>query len=451
MFIEHSELTISKRQKRKRTLDYVEGGLEPYRKKPRVQSFTYENTSFDDQPINLSDLKKMDVAWMISTSMYESTPMWVGWNSRLTSDRLPKQKVFYMENICLPPTRNDVVLDTMKKSQQVAVEINQDYVIVHYDLAIAKNARAIQEVERPRFNNIFICFGGFHIQMAYFKALGYMVSDSGGPEVLIQSGVLGKGSLNGFVGGKHFNQFKRIHPLLANAIGQLHLQRFVEDLNVPLTNDVMNNLKNINKDQPSQEDIQKALNDPFIHEYMAYKEKTRAGEHGDTARFWMQYADCVDDYKMFSRACRTNDVDLFIYSLGQMIPMYFAAGQPNYSRWMVCLVLDLLNAPSAVKDMLAEGALSVRRSSQTFARYPVDLTLEQTVNADAASRKTGITAFSTSESARKRWMVTRTARSAVIGNLLKMTGMKQSDDTRKEWKHARIARDHKDIKVVMMR
>ncbi len=119
--------------------------------------------------------------------MYEST----GWNSRLTFDRLPKQKVYYMENICLPHTRNDVVLETMKKSQQVAVEVNQDYVIVHYDLAIAKNARAIQEVERPRFNNIFICFGGFHIQMAYFKALGYMVSDSGGPEVLIQSGVLG--------------------------------------------------------------------------------------------------------------------------------------------------------------------------------------------------------------------------------------------------------------------
>ena len=84
---------------------------------------------------------------------------------------------------------------------------------------------------------------------------------------------------------KYFNGCKRIRPLLANAISQLHLQRFVEDLNVPLTNDVMTNLKNINKDQLSQEDIQKALNDRFINEYMTYKEKTRAGEHGDTARF----------------------------------------------------------------------------------------------------------------------------------------------------------------------
>lgn len=43
--------------------------------------------------------------------------------------------------------------------------------------------------------------------------------------------------------------------------------------------------------------------------------------------------------------------------------------------------------------MLLAGAFSVQRSSNTFTRTPVDLTLEQTVNADAASHMTGNAAF----------------------------------------------------------
>ena len=53
--------------------------------------------------------------------------------------------------------------------------------------------------------------------------------------------------------------------------------------------------------------------------------------------------------------------------------------------------------------MLENGGSAVKRTTKIFfARAPVDLTLEQTVNADAASRLTGIAAFSQSVGARKR-------------------------------------------------
>ena len=60
------------------------------------------------------------------------------------------------------------------------------------------------------------------------------------------------------------------------------------------------------------------------------------------------------------------------------------------------------------------GALSVRRSRPAFSRSSVDITLEQTINRDAASRQTGITAFTQNVSARKRWTVTRFFRGAII-------------------------------------
>ena len=54
----------------------------------------------------------------------------------------------------------------------------------------------------------------------------------------------------------------------------------------------------------------------------------------------------------------------------------------------------------------------------------MDLTLEQTVNADAASRLTRIASFSKSVSARRRWMVTRSVRSELVSHLMEKSGQK---------------------------
>ncbi len=65
--------------------------------------------------------------------------------------------------------------------------------VVHYDLAIAKPALQIQSLEAPRFDNLFVAFGPFHICLAYFGALGHLITSSGGPEVLVECDVLAAG------------------------------------------------------------------------------------------------------------------------------------------------------------------------------------------------------------------------------------------------------------------
>ncbi len=130
----------------------------------------------------------------------------------------------------------------------------------------------------------------------------------------------------------------------------------------------------------------------------------------------MCYVQLVHLFLLFSRACKTNDVDLFLHGLGHMLPVFFAGNRPNYARWMVRYHLNLVNMDKThpgVQRVLENGALSVRRTKKTFSRTPVDMTLEQTVNADAASRLTGVGSFTQSESARKRWMVTRSVRSSM--------------------------------------
>lgn len=155
----------------------------------------------------------------------------------------------------------------------------------------------------------------------------------------------------------------------------------------------------------------------------------------------------VGIYHRFNGAYRSNDVGLFIHALWEIIPEFFAANQPNYSRWMVQYYLNLVimdDTHPGVKDMLTIGAFSIRKTGISFSRSPTDVTLEQTTNADAASKQTGTAAFSF-ESAWQRWTLTRFAMSTIVGNLLNKAGLKPVDDiTQSLWSH-RIKKDREDF------
>ncbi|RUM44802.1 MAG: hypothetical protein DSY80_04010, partial [Desulfocapsa sp.] len=189
----------------KRSLVLRETTLQPYRKKPKIRTFQYVVKQIP-RPPNLSMVKQKDILWMICTS-YGETPMWTGWNAMITNDPLPPQVISYMDNISLPPSRLDVVAETLRISQREASECDEPYAIVHYDLAVAKPALQIQAAEAPMFDNVFICFGPFHIELAYFGVLGYFIDGSGGPQLLTETEVLAPGSLNGFLLGKHYNRY----------------------------------------------------------------------------------------------------------------------------------------------------------------------------------------------------------------------------------------------------
>ena len=194
-----------KKRPGKRSLTVEEKELEPYRKKPKIAEFHYEVQS-QIEPPHTQLVKERDIFWTLNLALLKDIPMWYGWNSSLTDDPLPKQRIGYMENISLPSTRLDVVVETLKQSQRVKNECREQFIIVHYDLSVAKPAMQIQAAEAPKYDDIFICFGPFHILVAYFGSMGYLLDGSGGPEILTENSVLAPGSLNGFLNGKHFNR-----------------------------------------------------------------------------------------------------------------------------------------------------------------------------------------------------------------------------------------------------
>ena len=252
--------------------------------------------------------------------------------------------------------------------------------------------------------------------MAYFGSRGYILESSGAAELLFS------GSVWGFLAGKHFNRCKRLHPLFSAAIQILHFKHFVE-LHGAMTEECSSLLKHF-ACNPTPESIDRLLSSDAINTLLVRYEKfcecTRHGYHGATAKFWIIYVDLVHLYLHMDWACRTNNIDLYIYALGQMCPIFFATHRPNYARWMTRYHLNLINMEhthEGIRSMFEGGALSIRRTSSTFSRSPIDLALEQTINKDAASRQGGIEAFTNNVSARKRWTITRSIRGSIVSVL----------------------------------
>ena len=140
--------------------------------------------------------------------------MFSGYFSQFVSDMLPQQNVLFLERIMESPTKNRTVVETMKKRINVAEKCNQKYAIVTYDLTIALKAQQIQATESPTFDRLFIMFGDFHLELAFYGAQEAYLDERGVENVLVESEVLAEGSLSGLIEGKSYKFFIAVQVLL---------------------------------------------------------------------------------------------------------------------------------------------------------------------------------------------------------------------------------------------
>ena len=108
----------------------------------------------------------------------------VGRNALRDKKQEIQQKIWYLQQINESPTSHSVILETMRRSSEIAREFNRDSIAVTYDLAIAKIALQIQNKEKPNFDHLFVHLGAFHKEMALLRAFGKVIEESGGPYIL---------------------------------------------------------------------------------------------------------------------------------------------------------------------------------------------------------------------------------------------------------------------------
>ena len=270
-----------------------------------------------------------------------------------------------LPTISQSPTLTAVVKETMKRAQQLAVECGKREIALTNNLAIAKMVMEIQIEEAPTFDNIFIAFGSFHIEMAFFSVIGKYISESGGPHLLTESEIIENGSLNSFLLGKSYKRSKRIHQLLALA---MEIQNF-NSFNLSFQEDDLEKFVSLEDDLPNVIDgykkkfMAKDTNE-LIKKYEEFAQETRNGNHGKTAQYRMGYINMLHLYHEFSRSIRSGDLDLYIYCLQEMTALFFMFNHQNYSRWLTVYhdkLFKLKNSHTEIYDEFKNGCSSFWR------------------------------------------------------------------------------------------
>ena len=140
---------------------------------------------------------------MIAANLFSKAPMWAGWNTQQYPESIKKKVVCYMQNIRLPRGREDVVKETLKRSQVVAKECGAEYAIVTYDLAVAKIARQVQIQNFPNFDDCLIQSGQFYTILSLFSLTGEILEGSGAAYLLSEAKIIAGSPLANFKRENH--------------------------------------------------------------------------------------------------------------------------------------------------------------------------------------------------------------------------------------------------------
>ena len=136
-------------------------------------------------------------------------------------------------------------------------------------------------------------------------------------------------------------------------------------------------------------------------------------------------------YEEYIRSIRIGDFDLYIYCLPKLagLSLIFALNHQNYVRWLVRYdnLLKLSETHPEVHQDFQKGCFAIKRKEKDFSTLPINFILEQTINADAASQKTGINSLTNSIAARERWARSHFLRNKIISYVFDKVGMSKKE------------------------
>lgn len=435
--------------KNRRKFVGTEREIPPFRKPLKTAKFTSAaaTASENDPKIRLQPL---DLYWFWRLRDGD-TPLHSGFISKYLKDTLPLQRICYMDPISRSPTNNDVVRETMIRTMSVAKETGQEYGIVTYDLAVALKAYSIQQIEKPLFDNLLVMLGNFHIELAFFGAVGNLINESGLEDIITEADILAEGSMVGFIKGKFYNRCTRIHELVANVLEKKMYERFV--LGIPA--EEYEEFLTVMQTVPTEPSMMKAahLEDPVIlqhlQKYEDFFERILSGDIGSTTQFWGIYIYLINRlHRELQRCIKTNNVGGYIKVFPSVLDVFFGLHRPNYARWGTLFLQKLQGADPRLREVLEKGAFSVRRTKKNYSRSAVDLSLEQSVNRDSASATRGIVSFRNSESAMRRWSLTMTQRAMAVTELRTFAGLELGEHAASQCKSSRIKKDNRQMAIL---
>ena len=172
----------------------------------------------------------------------------------------------------------------------------------------------------------------------------------------------------------------------------------------------------------------------FMAQYMSHRQETLNGSHGSTAQFWLTYVNLVHVFLLFNRACRNNNLELFIYAW--------------YHDWrLLChKSAKLFKMDGVVCSQTPEHRPHTARAPAcTWRRCSKCAANHQAIFTSSSWYNTWTNCKLWCSIARNRWMVTNAVRAAIVSNLMIKAGIHLVEDSIKKLKPHRGSRDQEDL------
>ena len=103
-------------------------------------------------------------------------------------------------------------------------KIEQTSTVIVLDQAIYAKALEILRRHQEEFSSVVLRMGSFHFTCVFLTVIGKRFAGSGLRDLLLESGVIAEGSVDGVLSGKHYNRGVRAHNLLTEALCRLQME-----------------------------------------------------------------------------------------------------------------------------------------------------------------------------------------------------------------------------------
>jgi len=223
-----------------------------------------------------------------------------------------------------PNTDCATVKKCLMTSMQVTRKLNQEYTLHtgNYGFGGCKNC-VQSHLGKPGA----LCKGCCEFRSVSHNVLVKMMIGGGFKDIVVEAGLCASDSNEHVMSGKLYNRSMRVHQRMLDALERMLMTSFQQHAQLPADSDCL-------PAEPSPAHLQAAEDSEDCKDFLAhfnnFQEAIRHGDFRKTAKFWIQYCDCIWTSLTFQQAVKENDLNLFIKSIMKMCGLLLSADHLNY-------------------------------------------------------------------------------------------------------------------------
>ena len=191
-------------------------------------------------------------------------------------------------------------------------------------------------------DKIVVWPGGLHQEMALWTLLGDILDGIGWDTLISEADIATPGVAKSLLKVSHLMRTRNAHQVTLLSLFILKMEAWNEYRDLPKST-------------------------------MSYHEwTTKMSSESPTFGYWQLVMDLEKKVLMFVRAQRSKDFFLYIQSLKDLVPYFFALDHGNYARWTSVHIRDLCSLPESIHKGFCRGFWVLSKTKRRFSAIPVD-------------------------------------------------------------------------------